>query len=69
MSAEAAEELSLILRSGWRFVALESAEETRAVSLIAQVAKKHKRACFSWSLASGLTPAARSRCNHRVSVR
>nr|WP_316630055.1 AAA family ATPase [uncultured Brevundimonas sp.] len=56
MTSDTAEELSLLMRSGWRVVALESFEEARALSLIDQVARKLKRSCMTWSIASGLSP-------------
>ena len=54
MSATCAEELRVLLRSGWRLVAFESFEEDRALPLLEKVAQTFKQACIRWSLASGL---------------
>ena len=48
------DELTHLVRSGWRLVALESFEEDRAMLLVERVAKACDRACLPWSLASGL---------------
>jgi len=47
------EELALLVRGGWRLVAMESFEEDRALGLIERVAQSLERKCEPWSLASG----------------
>ena len=54
MSATCAEELQLLIRSGWNLIALESCEEDRALALLQRVAQATERRCISWTLASGL---------------
>ena len=54
MSRAADKELSLLLRSGYKLVALESFEEERAVRVSARAAEVCEREFHSWSLASGL---------------
>ncbi len=54
MSAACAEELQLLIRSGWNLIALESSEEDRALALLRRVAQAAERRCISWTLASGL---------------
>ena len=50
----AAEELTHVIRSGWRLVALESFEEDRALKLLERVAAGSDRTCLPWTLGSGL---------------
>jgi AAA+ superfamily predicted ATPase len=54
MSAECAEELRVLLRSGWRLVALESFEEERALQMLERVASAESWPCLPWSVARGL---------------
>jgi AAA+ superfamily predicted ATPase len=54
MSAGCAEELQLLIRSGWSLIALESCEEDRALALLQRVAQATERRCIPWTLASGL---------------
>ena len=57
VSADAEKELALLLRSGYRLIALETFEEDRAIRLVERVAlsdPKAERAVHTWSLASGL---------------
>jgi ATP-dependent 26S proteasome regulatory subunit len=54
MSPTCAEELQLLIRSGWNLVALESCEEDRALALLERVAQATERRCIPWTLASGL---------------
>ncbi len=67
MSATCAEELQLLIRSGWNLIALESCEEDRALALLQRVAQVTERRCIPWTLASGLeteheeTPRKRKR--------
>ena len=49
MSAEFCEELSLLIRTGWRVIAVETFEELRGVQLIEHVAKKHETRVHTWS--------------------
>jgi MoxR-like ATPase len=55
MSASCAKELALLIRSGWRVIALETFEEGRALRLLEQVAKSCERELLSFSIASGLS--------------
>ena len=55
MSAEFCEELSLLIRTGWRVIAVETFEELRVLQLIEHVAKKHETQVHRWSSASGLS--------------
>jgi SpoVK/Ycf46/Vps4 family AAA+-type ATPase len=54
MSTACAEELQLLIRSGWVLIALESSEEDRALALLRRIAQATERRCISWTLASGL---------------
>jgi SpoVK/Ycf46/Vps4 family AAA+-type ATPase len=49
------DELALLVRSGWRVVALESFEEDRALRLLERVARTAKRSLLVWSASSGIT--------------
>jgi hypothetical protein len=53
VSREQAEELGLLVRAGWRVVALESFEEERALRVLARVAGATKRALRTWSRTAG----------------
>jgi SpoVK/Ycf46/Vps4 family AAA+-type ATPase len=55
VSASCAKELALLVRSGWRLIALETFEEMRALRLLEQVAKSCERELLSFSIASGLS--------------
>jgi SpoVK/Ycf46/Vps4 family AAA+-type ATPase len=54
MKGSCARELDLLLRSGWRLVALETFEEERALRVIEQVAGAHDRELLRWTSAAGL---------------
>ncbi len=54
MSADCAEELQLLILSGWNLIALESSEEDRALALLHRLAQATERRCITWTLASGL---------------
>jgi len=54
MSTACAEELQLLIRSGWVLIALESSEEDRALALLRRIAQATERRCITWTLASGL---------------
>ena len=54
MIPSAAEELTHLVRSGWRLISLETFEEDRALLLIDRVATSCERACIPWSIGSGL---------------
>ncbi len=54
MSTACAEELQLLIRSGWVLIALESSEEDRALGLLRRIAQATERRCITWTLASGL---------------
>jgi ATP-dependent 26S proteasome regulatory subunit len=60
MSRSAREELALLIRAGWRVIALESFEEDRALGLIERVAQSLERKCDPWSLATGFEGDAQS---------
>ena len=53
MSTACAEELQLLIRSGWNLIALESSEEDRALALLRRIAQATERRCITWTLASG----------------
>jgi MoxR-like ATPase len=55
MSSSCAKELALLLRSGWRVIALETFEESRALRVLDQVAKSCERELLTFSIAAGLT--------------
>ena len=54
MSENFSDEIGVLLRAGWRLIALESFEEERALGLLEGVAEASGRACVRWSLASGI---------------
>jgi hypothetical protein len=54
------EELSLLIRSGWRLIVLESFEEDRAIAMLQRVAESLERKCDIWSLATGFEGDAQS---------
>lgn len=54
MSQAVATELTLLLRSGWRIVALETFEEDRGLRVLERAAKAAERAFTTWSVATGL---------------
>ena len=49
-----ADELRLLIRAGWRLIALESFEEERATKLLERVAEASERRCIVWTAAAGL---------------
>ena len=53
MSTPAKDELSQLVRGGWRLVVVESFEEDRALALISRVAESLERKFETWSLAAG----------------
>ncbi len=56
MSAALEGEIGLLLRAGWRVIALESFEEERALRSLERAAGRAKRPLHTWSLAAGLLP-------------
>jgi AAA+ superfamily predicted ATPase len=56
VNADCVQELSLLLRAGWRVVALESFEEERALRVLERAARSAKRELRTWSVAAGLQP-------------
>jgi AAA+ superfamily predicted ATPase len=54
MSRAVDKELSLLLRAGYKLVALESFEEERAIRAATRAAESCERAFHTWSLAAGL---------------
>ncbi|MBW2667244.1 MAG: AAA family ATPase [Deltaproteobacteria bacterium] len=63
------EELSLLIRSGWRLIALESFEEDRAVAMVQRVAEGLERSCDVWSLATGFEGDAQSSGSFDAAIR
>ncbi len=55
MSRGFCEELALLIRTGWRVIAVETFEERRALELIEAMARKGDSEVIHWSLASGLS--------------
>ncbi len=55
MSQSALQELTLLVRSGWRLVALESFEEDRALRVLERVAQSCERKLITWSVAAGIS--------------
>jgi AAA+ superfamily predicted ATPase len=53
VSSTGAEELQLLIGSGWNLIALESCEEDRALTLLKRIAKASERSFLPWTLASG----------------
>lgn len=56
MNADCVQELTLLLRAGWRVIALESFEEERALRVLERAARSVKRELCTWSVAAGLGP-------------
>jgi SpoVK/Ycf46/Vps4 family AAA+-type ATPase len=54
VSREQAEELGLLVKAGWRVVALETSEEDRALRLLERVAEATKRPLHTWSSTAGI---------------
>jgi len=54
VSREHADELSLLVKAGWRVVVLETAEEDRALRLLERVAEATKRPLQAWSSTGGM---------------
>ncbi|MBW2400951.1 MAG: AAA family ATPase [Deltaproteobacteria bacterium] len=69
MIAKPREELSLLIRSGWRLIALESFEEDRAVAMVQRVAEGLERSCDVWSLATGFEGDAQSSGSFDAAIR
>ncbi len=59
MTSECSRELELLLRAGWRLIALESFEEERALRALRAAAETCERPLVTWSLASGLGDSGR----------
>ena len=49
-----AEELALLVRTGWRLIILDTFEEERALRMLERVAAACERRLIVWSIASGL---------------
>ncbi len=54
MSQEIAREIELLVKSGWRLIAVESVEEERALRTVQAAATASERAVQTWSLAGGV---------------
>ncbi|MFP8882023.1 MAG: hypothetical protein VCE43_22390, partial [Myxococcota bacterium] len=54
MSASPAQEIQLLIRSGWNLIAVQTCEEDRALSLLERVSQSVDRKCVRWTLTSGL---------------
>ena len=59
MSPKPSQELTLLIQSGWRLIALESFEEDRALRVLERVASACERRLCVWSVASGLDGSGR----------
>ena len=55
MSSRFRDELELLIRAGWRVIAVETFEEARLLELLERVARRGKTELVTWSLASGLS--------------
>ncbi len=55
MSRSFCEELALLIRTGWRVIAVETFEERRAVELLEAMSRKGGTEVIEWSSASGLS--------------
>jgi len=53
-AAGSAEEIALLVRSGWCLIALETFEEERALEMLAAAARECGREVVTWSVASGM---------------
>jgi AAA+ superfamily predicted ATPase len=56
MSRDCAREVELLVRAGWRLVALESFEEDRAQKALERAARACERPLRLWTVAGGLAP-------------
>jgi len=56
VNTECVQEISLLIRAGWRVIALESFEEERALRVVGRAARSAKRGLRIWSVAAGLDP-------------
>jgi SpoVK/Ycf46/Vps4 family AAA+-type ATPase len=56
VNVDCVQEISLLLRAGWRVIALESFEEERALRVLERAAQSAKRELRTWSVAAGLEP-------------
>jgi len=54
MSRECAKEVGLLVKAGWRVIALEAFEEERALATLRLAAQACRRELVTWSVASGL---------------
>jgi MoxR-like ATPase len=54
--AATADQLRLLVKSGWRLSVFETFEEERALSLLERVASGSERKLVTWSVAAGLAP-------------
>ena len=54
MSARTVEELRVLVRAGWRVIALETFEEERALQLLERVVDGTGQQLLPWTVASGL---------------
>jgi len=56
VKADCVQDISLLLRAGWRVIALESFEEERALRVLERAARSAKRELRTWSVSAGLSP-------------
>ena len=54
MNADCVQEISLLIRAGWKVIALETFEEERALRALERAARSAKRELRTWSVATGL---------------
>ncbi len=59
MNPNPTQELTLLVQSGWRLVALESFEEDRALRVLERVAASCERRLLVWSVAAGIDSSGR----------
>jgi len=64
MSTTIAQEVQLLVRSGWNLIAIQSCEEDRVLALLERVGQSVDRQCVRWTLTSGLGSEAPAAADH-----
>jgi AAA+ superfamily predicted ATPase len=54
VNADCVQEISLLIRAGWKVIALETFEEERVLRVLERTARSAKRKLSTWSVATGL---------------
>ena len=54
MNVDCVQEISLLIRAGWKVIALETFEEERVLRVLERAARSAKRKLSTWSVAKGL---------------